>query len=111
VLRDNSPERRVSTGTEGPLLGIPAAPNVRFGARDSRTGRVAVTAALSQVGRTARNAVLLCQERQMRLSAAKVEDSKPEVSRIVKANLTRFTYFLVVLATMALTLGAGKRWI
>jgi len=29
---------------------------------------------------------------------------------IVKANLARFTYTLVVLATMAITLGAGKRW-
>jgi hypothetical protein len=29
---------------------------------------------------------------------------------IVKANLARFTYALVVLATMALSLGAGKRW-
>jgi len=28
----------------------------------------------------------------------------------VKAKLTRFTYALVVLATLALTLGAGKRW-
>lgn len=28
----------------------------------------------------------------------------------VKANLTRFGYALVVLATMALSLGAGKRW-
>jgi len=28
----------------------------------------------------------------------------------VKANLARFTYALVALATLALTLGAGKRW-
>jgi hypothetical protein len=28
----------------------------------------------------------------------------------VKAQLTRFTYALVVLGTLALTLGAGKRW-
>jgi hypothetical protein len=34
-----------------------------------------------------------------------------EVPGLVKANLTRFTYALVVLATMALSLGAGKRWL
>jgi hypothetical protein len=28
----------------------------------------------------------------------------------VKANLARFSYTLVVLATLALSLGAGKRW-
>jgi hypothetical protein len=28
----------------------------------------------------------------------------------VRANLTRFTYALVMLGTLALTLGAGKRW-
>jgi len=28
----------------------------------------------------------------------------------VKANLARFTYALMVIATMALSLGAGKRW-
>jgi hypothetical protein len=33
-----------------------------------------------------------------------------EVICTVKANLARFTYALVVIATMALTLGAGKRW-
>jgi hypothetical protein len=29
----------------------------------------------------------------------------------VKANLARFTYALVIFATMALSLGAGKRWL
>jgi hypothetical protein len=33
-----------------------------------------------------------------------------EVKRTVKANLARFTWALMLLASMALTVGAGIRW-
>ncbi len=33
-----------------------------------------------------------------------------EVLTAVKANLARFTYALMVLGTLVLSLGAGKRW-
>lgn len=40
-----------------------------------------------------------------------VATTKFEVHGTVKANLARFSYALVVLATIALSLGAGKRWL
>jgi hypothetical protein len=45
-----------------------------------------------------------------RLPITEAADVETQRSQSVKANLARFTFALALLASMALTIGAGVRW-
>lgn len=104
---DNSPEGAAAAGTSSPLgPGAPAATIDPEGRRPSARTTVQGKPAARR-GRKARDLPR--------------ETARPPVTRvhrlfhrkgdrIVKANLARFTWALTLLASLALTVGAGMRW-
>ena len=86
-------------------MGPPGLPDLAFAARDSTSIRVSSRANPSRDG-DAKPGIFPREDRPV----AEVSMQRTRRSLTVKANLARFTWAVALLASMALTIGAGVRW-